>query len=198
MLPVVWYEGDFCQKQGKDTKASPWCPCLASDKSPLHIRLKILSRYQNNCITFHRQFFVIPWQYFQPDMKGDFVRSKARDTKAKALVSLPCFWQIPLHVRLLLLKMTNINMTVMIVMIVMIVMMMMRGNAETRGRAIDNDCSTRWIHLAALKAAHHRPPIMATDQRRLVNRNHRANKNLTNLENPLKKRSSSSSSSSSS
>ena len=85
-------------------------------------------------------------------------------------------------------------MTVMIVMIVMIVMMMMRGNAETRGRAIDNDCSTRWIHLAALKAAHHRPPIMATDQRRLVNRNHRANKNPTNLENPLKQRSSSSSS----
>ena len=35
----VWYEGDFCQKQGKDTKAKPWCLCLASDKSPLHIRL---------------------------------------------------------------------------------------------------------------------------------------------------------------
>ena len=63
-----------------------------SDKIPLQIRLKILSRYHKilsvKSDTIVQQYFQPDMkgefgrskaqQYFQPDMKGDFVRSKAR------------------------------------------------------------------------------------------------------------------------
>ena len=63
---VVWYKGAFCQKQGKYTKASPCCTCLASDKMPLYIRLKIFSRYHKNL-----------------------------SVKSDTIVHMPCIWKKP-------------------------------------------------------------------------------------------------------
>ena len=34
----------------------------------------------NNCITFHRQVFVIPRQYFQPDVKGEIFQMQGQYT----------------------------------------------------------------------------------------------------------------------